>query len=107
MAFCHAVLFIWLFFGAIASGNALQRSLYMAFFGLGTVPLMTSAIYLGNFLNAQVRQRIRRAIPVFVVLIGCLFIVRGLGLGIPYISPKPIVETVGSNVECHQPINLN
>jgi len=94
-------------FGAIASGNALQGSLYMAFFGLGTVPLMTSAIYLGNFLNAQVRQRIRRAIPVFVVLIGCLFIVRGLGLGIPYISPKPIVETVGSNVECHQPINLN
>lgn len=94
-------------FGAIASGNALQGSLYMAFFGLGTVPLMTSAIYLGNFLNAQVRQRIRRVIPVFVVLIGCLFIVRGLGLGIPYISPKPIVETVGSNVECHQPINLN
>jgi sulfite exporter TauE/SafE len=94
-------------FGAIASGNALQGSLYMAFFGLGTVPLMTSAIYLGNFLNAQVRQRIRRAIPVFVVLIGCLFIVRGLGLGIPYISPEPIVETVGSNVECHQPINLN
>ncbi len=94
-------------FGAIASGNALQGSLYMAFFGLGTVPLMTSAIYLGNFLNAQVRQRIRRAIPVFVILIGCLFIVRGMGLGIPYISPKPIVETVGSNVECHQPINLN
>lgn len=93
-------------FGAIASGNAWQGSLYMAFFGLGTVPLMTSAIYLGNFLNAQVRQRIRRAIPVFVVLIGCLFIVRGMGLGIPYISPKPVVETVGADAECHQPINL-
>jgi len=93
-------------FGAIASGNALQGSLYMAFFGLGTVPLMTSAIYLGNFLNAQVRQRIRRAIPVFVILIGCLFIMRGMGLGIPYISPKPMVETVGAEAECHQPINF-
>lgn len=91
-------------FGAIASGNAFQGSLYMAFFGLGTIPLMTSAIYLGNFLNAQVRQRIRRAIPVFVVVIGCLFILRGMGLGIPYISPKPVTETVSADAECHQPI---
>ncbi len=87
-------------FGAIASGNALQGSLYMALFGLGTIPLMTSAIYLGNFLNGQVRQRIRRAIPVFVVIIGCLFIVRGLGLGIPYLSPKPMTEIVDSNYNC-------
>lgn len=87
-------------FGAIASGSALQGSLYMALFGLGTIPLMTSAIYLGNFLNGQVRQRIRRAIPVFVVVIGCLFIVRGLGLGIPYISPKPMTETIDANYNC-------
>ena len=87
-------------FGALAAGNALQGSLYMAIFGLGTIPLMTSAIYLGNFLNAQVRQRIRSAIPVFVVIIGCLFIVRGLGLGIPYISPKPVTEMVDANYNC-------
>ncbi len=87
-------------FGAIASGNALEGSLYMAVFGLGTIPLMTSAIYLGNFLNAQVRQRIRRAIPVFVVIIACLFIVRGLGLGIPYISPKPMTEAVDASYNC-------
>lgn len=92
-------------FGAIASGNALQGSLYMALFGMGTIPLMTSAIYLGNFLNAQLRQRVRRAIPVFVVVIACLFIVRGLGLGIPYVSPKPITETVDGNYEC-EPVSL-
>ena len=94
-------------FGAIASGNALQGGLYMAMFGLGTIPLMTSAIYLGNFLNGQVRQRIRRAIPVFVVIIGCLFIVRCLGLGIPYISPKPVHETVDANYECHTTVFKN
>ena len=88
-------------FGAIASGNALQGSLYMAVFGIGTIPLMTSAIYLGNFLNTQVRQRIRKAIPVFIVVIACLFIVRGLGLGIPYLSPKPVTETVDADYECH------
>lgn len=93
-------------FGAIASGSALHGSLYMALFGLGTIPLMTSAIYLGNFLNAQVRQRIRRAIPVFVVLIGCLFIVRGLGLGIPYVSPRPVGETVDSNYNCDSTVMM-
>lgn len=87
-------------FGAIASGNALHGSLYMALFGMGTIPLMTSAIYLGNFLNVQVRQRIRKAIPVFIVIIACLFIVRGLGLGIPYISPKPASVSVDANYDC-------
>lgn len=94
-------------FGAIATGDALSGSLYMAIFGIGTIPLMTTAIYLGNFLNAQVRQRVRRAIPVFVVIIGCLFIVRGLGLGIPYISPKPMTETVDANYDCEPMILEN
>lgn len=94
-------------FGAIASGNAFQGSLYMALFGIGTIPLMTSAIYLGNFVSGQVRQRIRSAIPVFVVIIGCLFIVRGLGLGIPYISPKPMTETVDANYDCAPMVSEN
>lgn len=88
-------------FAAISFGELWQASLYMMFFGLGTIPLMTSAVYLGRFLNAQVKQRIQKLIPVFVIVIGCLFILRGLGLGIPYISPAPIVETVSSAIECH------
>jgi sulfite exporter TauE/SafE len=73
----------------------------MVLFGLGTVPLMTSAIYLGKFLNSTIKQRIQKAIPVFVVIIGILFILRGLGLGIPYLSPAPVVEMVSSPLECH------
>lgn len=87
-------------FGAIASGNTLQGSLYMFLFGLGTIPLMTTAIYLGKFLNSNIKQRIQKAIPVFVVVIGLLFILRGLGLGIPYLSPAPIMDMVSSAVEC-------
>lgn len=88
-------------FGAVASGSLLEGSLYMVLFGLGTIPLMTTAIYLGKFLNSTIKQRIQKAIPVFVVIIGVLFILRGLGLGIPYISPAPIVETATSAIECH------
>ncbi|WP_281989865.1 sulfite exporter TauE/SafE family protein [Aquimarina aggregata] len=88
-------------FGAIASGDIFESSLYMILFGLGTIPLMTTAVYLSNFLTKKVRQHIQKAIPVFVVLIGLLFIMRGLGLGIPYISPKPVTEIVSTNFECH------
>jgi len=87
-------------FGALATGDALQGSLYMALFGIGTVPLMTTAIYFGNFLTGKVRQYIRKAIPIVVVLIGVLFILRGMGLGIPYISPKPLVEQINASYEC-------
>ncbi|PTL99182.1 MAG: hypothetical protein DA407_16965 [Bacteroidetes bacterium] len=88
-------------FGAVATGSLLEGSLYMVLFGLGTIPLMTSAIYLGKFLNTTIKQRIQKAIPVFVVIIGVLFILRGLGLGIPYLSPAPIVEMASSAIECH------
>ncbi len=88
-------------FGAIASGNALEGSIYMAFFGLGTIPLMTTAIYFGQFLKGTMRQKIQKAIPVFVVMIGVLFILRGLGLGIPYISPSPSVEMTNNSINCH------
>ncbi|OMP31206.1 sulfite exporter TauE/SafE family protein [Mangrovimonas sp. DI 80] len=88
-------------FGAIANQNMLEGSLYMALFGLGTVPLMTSAIYLGKFLSSEVKQRIQKAIPVFVVIIGLMFILRGLGLGIPYLSPAPSTPMASSHIECH------
>ncbi|WP_411894560.1 sulfite exporter TauE/SafE family protein [Winogradskyella sp. A2] len=88
-------------FGSIATGSLLEGALYMVLFGLGTIPLMTSAIYLGKFLNSTIKQRIQKAIPVFVVIIGALFILRGLGLGIPYLSPAPVVEMATSAMECH------
>ncbi|MEH6535754.1 MAG: sulfite exporter TauE/SafE family protein [Psychroserpens sp.] len=86
---------------SIATQNAVQSSLYMLLFGLGTIPLMTTAIYIGKFLNATVKQRIQKAIPVFIIIIGLLFIVRGMGLGIPYLSPTPIVEMASSMIDCH------
>ncbi len=89
-------------FGAIAMGSAAEGSLYMVLFGLGTVPLMTTAIYFSGLLKGGIRQKVQRLIPVFVVIVGMLFILRGLGLGIPYISPKAVVEIASSTIECHE-----
>lgn len=89
--------------GAIATGSALEGSLYMFIFGIGTIPLMTTAIYFSRFLSGVVRKKIQKAIPVFIVIIGLLFILRGLGLGIPYISPTPVTEIEESQMECVDP----
>lgn len=88
-------------FASLAMPNTTDSILYMALFGLGTIPLMTTAIYIGKFLNATVKQHIQKAIPVFVVIIGLLFILRGLGLGIPYVSPAPFSEIATGQIDCH------
>ncbi|MBT8184033.1 MAG: sulfite exporter TauE/SafE family protein [Eudoraea sp.] len=90
-------------FGAIAMGNALEGALYMMLFGLGTIPLMTAVVVFGTVLKGSLRNQFRKMVPVFVILIGTLFILRGLGLGIPYISPKPITEVVSAEMECQEP----
>ena len=66
-------------FASIATGNAITGSLYMMLFGLGTIPLMTAFVYLGNFTTGLVRKRIQQFIPVAVVMIAVLFILRGMG----------------------------
>lgn len=90
-------------FAAIATANATLSSIYMVLFGLGTVPLMTTAVYLGKFLNTTLKQRIQKVIPVVVVCIGILFVLRGLGLDIPYLSPSELtsVKEVSAEHNCH------
>jgi sulfite exporter TauE/SafE len=74
--------------GAIASAGVLNSMVFMAFFGLGTLPVMWSVSYFGNFIGVVVRQKIRKAYPYLMLLMAGLLILRGLGLGIPYISPQ-------------------
>ena len=88
-------------FGAVATGSIMDGSLYMMLFGLGTIPLMTTAIYFSGMLNGMLRKRVQRLIPIFVVLVGTLFIIRGLGLDIPYLSPAPVTDIVSAGTSCH------
>jgi len=74
--------------GAMATGDPVLGALYMIIFGLGTSPMMTLAIYLGNFVSVKVRNRINKLIPYAVVFVGILFILRGLNLGIMFVSPS-------------------
>lgn len=74
--------------GAIGTGSTAEGALYMILFGLGTIPMMLGISVAGNVLGLAVRQKINKIIPVLVMVVGLLFILRGLDLGIPYLSPK-------------------
>ncbi len=73
---------------SIAAGGIWQSALYMLFFGLGTFPFMFAIVLIGNFLNQNMRLKIVKIVPIVMILLGGLFILRGLELGIPYLSPK-------------------
>jgi len=74
--------------GALATGSLVQGTLYMVFFGLGTAPLLFAFSVFGQFIGAGVRRKFNKVVPVFIVVLGVIFILRGMNLGIPYISPK-------------------
>lgn len=91
--------------GALVTGEYLEGSIYMIFFGLGTIPMMLAISLAGNFISGKLRARLSKIIPVFIILLGILFILRGLNLGIPYISPKLSQQGEKATMECCQSKN--
>ena len=85
--------------GAIATASVFKSTLFMAFFGFGTFPMMLSLSFFGSFINITARQKIRAAYPYLMFIMGCLLIIRGLGLGIPYLSPAGFANHTA--ILCH------
>jgi len=73
---------------AIATGNPWVGATLMFLFGMGTFPLMIAVMMLDVFIPPARRVQLRRLVPVFVCVTALLLIVRGLNLGIPYLSPE-------------------
>ncbi|MBE2229601.1 MAG: sulfite exporter TauE/SafE family protein [Chitinophagaceae bacterium] len=73
---------------------------FMAAFGAGTLPAMMLVGMAGKMIGPEARQSLRKAVPVFVTLMGIVLILRGLNLGIPYLSPALPVNP-GDAVICH------
>lgn len=59
----------------------------MMLFGIGTIPLLLIASIASDAIGQKVRRQMQRVVPYFVFMLGVLFILRGMSLGIPYISP--------------------
>jgi sulfite exporter TauE/SafE len=95
---------------SIAAGGIWQGALFMTIFGLGTFPFMFFVVILGNLMTTAFRLKILKIIPIMMIILGSLFILRGLEIGIPYISPKKesleihnnsIEHKEGNHETCH------
>lgn len=87
--------------GSIAYGSVFSGAQFMLFFGLGTFPMMFLLPYFSSSISEAIRTKMTRLIPYVMIVFGLLFILRGLNLDIPYLSP-PLSDD-GTEVKscCH------
>ncbi len=87
---------------ALATQNFSRAALLMFAFGVGTIPMMASITVLGKYVSQKWRIKINNALPYGIACMAIWLIVRGLGLGIPYLSPA--IETINGKctVSCCQ-----
>jgi uncharacterized protein len=89
--------------GAVSTASVYRSSMFMAAFGLGTLPVMWSIAFFGSIVNFKTRAGIRKAYPYLLFAMACFLIIRGLSLGIPYLSPdlNAVEATSKTGIECH------
>jgi sulfite exporter TauE/SafE len=80
--------FVYLAMAAAVNTQSVSSAVvYMFWFGLGTTPLMLIAVLTVGFTRNLVRVRINKAVPYLMLALGVWFILRGMDLNIPYLSP--------------------
>ncbi len=72
---------------AILTGDVFFSSLSMIAFGIGTLPAMMAVTFMTNKITSSARKKMNNLVPYLLTVVGLLIILRGLNLGIPYISP--------------------
>ncbi len=73
---------------AILTGDVIPSAIAMIAFGIGTLPAMIAIVFMANKITQQARQKMNKIVPYLLTVVGLLIILRGLNLGIPYISPN-------------------
>lgn len=89
---------------ALISGGLWNSVGFMFMFGVATIPMMFAIAFFGNFISQKIRLQINKLVPYFIGIMAILLILRGLNLGIPYISPTLEQTETGTDAACcHQP----
>ena len=74
--------------GSLLYHDPLQSSLFMTTFGSGTIPALILVSILPGLFGNKIKFNVRKLIPVITIVMAIIFIIRGLNLGIPYLSPN-------------------
>ena len=82
--------------GALAQPNIAGSMIFMTLFGLSTTPAMLAIMLPNGLLSPSFRFLLRSLLPIGTALVAVLLIVRGMALGVPYLSPKrSIIKDAG------------
>ncbi|WP_428659125.1 sulfite exporter TauE/SafE family protein [Runella sp.] len=73
---------------SIAMGSPWESGLFMVLFGAGTIPAMSAVAFVKTFISPNVRNQVRRLMPVFVAAVAILLIVRGFQFSETPLTPK-------------------
>ncbi len=84
---------------SVITASSINGAMFMLFFGLGTFPMMFATVLMGSYLKQSLRQKIYRIVPALLFFMALLLILRGMNLGIPFISPGFVNQN--EVVECH------
>ncbi len=74
--------------GAVGMGSPVESAVFMFLFGIGTLPVMLIVSVLPGFQSVRLKERLNTLFPYITATIALLLILRGLGLGIPFLSPE-------------------
>lgn len=82
---------------SVALGNPWEGGLFMALFGVGTIPAMSAVAFVKTFISTKFRNQARRLMPAFVAAVAILLIVRGFQY-----SENPLMEKTSREIPiCH------
>ncbi len=85
----------------LAAPGFAHAALLMYAFGLGTIPMLVGLTIIKDRTKVfGLGGRMRKFVPLFMLFFGSLFVVRGMNLGIPYLSPKVVVEQNEIKADC-------
>lgn len=88
---------------SLTSGGIWEGAVFMALFGLGTLPFMFAVVLAGSLMTQAFRIKVLKFVPVMMIVLGGLIVLRGLHLGIPYLSPpKDSLQVIHNDSEQHQ-----
>jgi len=91
---------VYMAIAATLSFTQLNQSIgFMAMFGAGTLPAMLFVGYSGQIIKPSIRNLFKKSVPYVVTIIGIMMILRGLNLGIAFISPQ-LPQAAGQAINC-------
>lgn len=88
--------------GALVTGTPAMGALFMILFGIGTLPMMFAIGYTSDWVRKTFTLNFQKLVPVVLVIMGVMLVIRGLSLGIPYISPDLNACATGHVNCCHK-----